>query len=229
MFPIWDDQVKWWYTPVFTWAIIVINVLVFLFESSLSDVWLEAFFQQYAVIPSMIMHGDHLYTLITSMFLHGWWMHLIGNMLFLRVFGDNIEARIGNLKFLMFYLLTGIAASFAHILTDTASIIPSLGASGAISWVLWAYLVLFPKARVKVLDFRMWQTYFVPAIQFLGYWILIQVVTGVGSLAAAGWWGGVAYFAHIWWFAAWWIWAKVGNMLPVDYSEKWGELVEREE
>ncbi len=156
-------------------------------------------------------------------------MHLIGNMLFLRVFGDNIEARIGNMKFLMFYLLTGIVASFAHILTDTASMIPSLGASGAISAVLGAYLVLFPWSRVKVLDFRFWQTYFVPAIQFLGYWILIQVVTGVGSLAAAGWWWGVAYFAHIGWFAAGWIWAKMGHMLPVSYSEKWGELVEREE
>ncbi len=229
MFPIWDDQVKWWYTPVFTWAIIVINVLVFLFESSLSEVWLEAFFQQYAVIPSMIMSGENLTSLITSMFLHGWWMHLIGNMLFLWVFGDNIEARIGNMKFLMFYLLTGIAASFAHILTDTSSMIPSLGASGAISAVLGAYLVLFPWSRVKVLDFRMWQTYFVPAIQFLGYWILIQVVTGVGSLAAAGWWWGVAYFAHIWWFAAWWIWAKIGHMLPVSYNEKWWEVVEREE
>ena len=229
MFPIWDDQVKWWYIPVFTWAIIAINVGIFLFQNSLSEAWLEAFFQQYAVIPSMIMSGENLTSLITSMFLHGWWMHLIGNMLFLRVFGDNIEARIGNMKFLMFYLLTGIVASFSHILTDTASMIPSLGASGAISAVLGAYLVLFPWSRVKVLDIRFWQTYFVPAVQFLGYWILIQLVTWFGSLAAASGWGGVAYFAHIWWFAAWWIWAQIGHMLPKDYNQKWWEVVERAE
>ncbi len=223
MFPIWDDQVKWWYTLLFTWLIIAINVMVFLYQYSLGDNVLEQFYNTYAVIPSMIMDGQHLYTLITSMFLHGGWAHLLGNMLFLWVFGDNIEARIGNFKFLIFYLATWIIASFAHILTDVNSLIPSLWASGAISWVLWAYLALFPWARIKVLDLRFWQTYFVPAGQFLIYWIVIQVVTGIGSLSIA-WGGGVAYFAHIGGFAAWWIWAKVGHMLPWGKNPK-GEIV----
>lgn len=205
MFPIWDDQVKWWYTPVFTWVIIAINIIVFVYQLSLSPTWLEEFFVTYAVQPGEIIHGQSLITLITSMFMHGWRAHIIGNMVFLKTFGDNIEARMGNIKFLIFYFVTWIIASLAHILTDTASMIPSLWASWAISWVLWAYLIMFPWSRVKILDMRTMSTLFVRASQFLVYWIWFQLLTWFGSLAAAWEGGWVAYFAHIWWFAAWWI------------------------
>lgn len=221
MFPIWDDQVKWWHKPIFTWLFIVINVVIFLYQVSLGEAWWEAFIYQYATIPARIMQGEWLYTLITSMFMHGGWMHLIGNMLFLWVFGDNIEARLGNIKFLFFYLWVGLIGSFAHILTDPSSLIPSLGASGAISWVLWAYLVMFPWSRIKIRNPASWQIWFAAASKFLIYWIVLQFFSGVWSLAAAGdWW--VAYFAHIWWFIAWLVFGKVGKALV---PEKGGEML----
>ena len=137
-------------------------------------------------------------TLLTSMFMHGGWLHLAGNMLFLWIFGDNVEHRIGHLPFLVFYLVVGVIASFAQILLRADSVIPTLGASGAISGVLGAYLVLFPANRVLVilLRFPIW----VPAIVVIGLWIVFQVLSGLASLSAEG--GGVAYMAHIGGFAA---------------------------
>lgn len=205
MFPIWDDQVKWWYKPVFTWIIIAINVIVFMYQLWLSETWLEQFFSTYATQPGEIIKWQQRYSLLTSMFLHGWRMHIIWNMLFLYVFWDNIESRMGSFTFLVFYLLSGLVWSVAHVLTDTASMIPSLWASGAISWVLWAYLIMFPGSRIKILDIRSMSTLFVWASQFLLYWIWLQVLTWFWSLASAGEWWWVAYFAHIGWFAAWWI------------------------
>lgn len=159
----------------------------------------------YATLPAKIVDGQQWYSLITSMFLHGWRMHIIWNMLFLYVFWDNIESRMGNIQFLLFYILSGVVWGFAHILTDTASMIPSLWASWAISWVLWAYLTMFPWSRIKMLHLWSMNTFYVWASQFLMYWIWIQVLTWFGSLASASEWGGVAYFAHIGWFAAWWL------------------------
>ncbi len=220
MFPIWDDQVKWWYMPVFTWVIIAINIIVFMYQLWLSETGLEQFFMTYATLPAKIMHGEQWYSLITSMFLHGWRMHIIWNMLFLYVFWDNIESRMGNIQFLIFYLLSWVVWSFAHILTDTSSIIPSLWASWAISWVLGAYLVMFPGSRIKMLHLWSMKTFFVWASQFLLYWIWLQVLTWFGSLASASEWWWVAYFAHIGWFAIWWIW---GAMTKGKYTK--GELV----
>jgi len=136
-------------------------------------------------------------TLLTSMFMHGGWLHLFGNMLFLWIFGDNVEHRIGHLSFAMFYILAGIAGSFAQILVNTASVIPTLGASGAIAGVLGAYLVLFPGNRVLVIliRFAVW----VPAVVAIGMWAALQVIGGFGAPAQAG---GVAYMAHIGGFLA---------------------------
>ncbi len=137
-------------------------------------------------------------TLLTSMFMHGGWLHLGGNMLFLWIFGDNVEHRIGHLPFLVFYLVVGVVASFAQILLRADSVIPTLGASGAISGVLGAYLVLFPANRVLVVLFRF--PVWVPAIVVIGLWIVFQVASGLANLSAEG--GGVAYMAHIGGFAA---------------------------
>lgn len=198
MIPIWDDQVKWWYKPIFTWLILIINVLVFLYQVTLSEVGLDSFINQFALIPAHVSQGQNLYTILTSMFMHGGRMHLIGNMVFLKIFGDNVEARIGNFKFLLFYLLAGFGADFLQIIMWPSLTIPNLGASGAISGLLGAYLLMFPQARIKMLNLSWGQIFFVGAKQFLLYWIGIQLLSWVWSLAVATgdqWW--VAYFAHI--------------------------------
>ena len=134
------------------------------------------------------------------MFLHGGWMHLGGNMLYLWIFGDNIEKRVGHLRFLIFYLVCGLAAGLAHIFFSLNSVIPTVGASGAISGVLGGYLVLFPKNRVRVLTRG--GVAAVPAIVVLGFWIFIQLINGMGSIANTSETGGVAYLAHIGGFVA---------------------------
>jgi membrane associated rhomboid family serine protease len=140
-------------------------------------------------------------TLLTSMFMHGGWLHLAGNMLFLWIFGDNVEHRIGHIPFLLFYLGSGIVAAFAQILVDTDSLIPVLGASGAISGVLGAYLVMFPANRVLVFLFRF--VVWVPAIVAIGMWAVFQFINGIGAFALAEETaGGVAYMAHIGGFVA---------------------------
>ncbi|MCA1587760.1 MAG: rhomboid family intramembrane serine protease [Chloroflexi bacterium] len=138
---------------------------------------------------------------MTSMFMHGGWLHLAGNMLFLWIFGDNVEHRIGHVTYALFYIAAGVAGSLAHILVDAGSIIPSLGASGAISGVLGAYIVLFPTNRVTVFLFRFLMP--VPAIVAIGMWAVFQFINGIGAFAVTeqtG--GGVAYMAHIGGFAA---------------------------
>jgi membrane associated rhomboid family serine protease len=139
-------------------------------------------------------------TLLTSMFMHGGWLHLGGNMLFLWIFGDNVEHRIGHGLYLVFYLVAGVIASFAQIMIDTDSIIPTLGASGAISGVLGAYLVMFPTNRVTVFLFRFLMP--VPAIVAIGMWAVLQFINGFGAIAVTEQTGGVAYMAHIGGFVA---------------------------
>lgn len=139
-------------------------------------------------------------TILTSMFMHGGWLHLLGNMLFLWIFGDNVEHAMGSFRFLVFYLLCGILATLAHILSAPSSQIPSLGASGAISGVLGAYIVLFPKQRVRVLVFRM--ITYMPAIAVIGMWIVLQFINGIGAMAQTEETGGVAYAAHVGGFIA---------------------------
>jgi len=196
IFPIGDDQVKGGHFPLFSYAFIAFNVLVFLYQIMLPPPELEAFIFNWGSIPAETMRGEDLVTLFTSMFLHGGWMHLIGNMLFLWVFADNIEATIGNTRFLLFYLFGGLIAHAAHIYFNPGSTIPTVGASGAISAVMGAYLVMFPTSRVKL-----WFFFFifrVPAVLFLGIWIWQQWSAGTASIGVpVEQSAGVAWWAHI--------------------------------
>lgn len=198
MLPIGDDNTSRRIVPLVTYGLIVVNILVFLAELSGGD----AFIMKWSFVPSRFLAnptGDFL-TLFTSMFMHGGWMHLLGNMLYLWIFGDNVEDRFGHGKYLIFYLLAGLAATFAQLVFSTTSDVPHLGASGAIAGVLGAYLVLYPKGSVKVLMGR----YVVPMSAYLviGLWFVLQLVSGLGAITAAADTGGVAYMAHVGGFLA---------------------------
>lgn len=199
-FPIGDDQVKGGHFPLFSYGFLLLNIAVFVYQISLSPPQLQAFIFEYGSIPSETMQGEDLLTLFTSMFLHGGWMHLIGNMLFLWVFADNIEATIGNFRFFLFYLLGGLAAHAAHIYFNPYSDIPTVGASGAISAVMGAYLVMFPTSRIRILFIIF--TFRVSAFIFLGIWIWQQWLNGQAALnVAVAESTGVAWWAHIGGFA----------------------------
>lgn len=198
IFPVGDDQIKGGFKPIFSYSFIVINILLFVYELSLNTSGqLNYFIEDYGAIPTEIMVGTDLHTLFTNMFLHGGWMHLIGNMLFLWIFADNIEATIGNIRFLIFYLAGGIFASFIHVLLNSDSSVPSIGASGAISAVLGSYLVMFPGSKVRVLVIYFFRSFYISAIIFLGFWIAFQVFNGISEINKNPDSGGVAYWAHI--------------------------------
>lgn len=200
LFPIGDDQVKGGYFPLFSYGFILLNVAVFVYELLLMQSGnIDQFFMDYGAIPVETMRGQDIFTLFTSMFIHGGWMHFIGNMLFLWVFADNIEAVIGNGRFVFFYIIGGLVAHAAHIYFNVDSTIPTIGASGAISAVMGAYLVMFPTSRVKLLFIIF--TFRVPAILFLGFWIFQQSSAGVASLSEVGESAGTAWWAHIGGFA----------------------------
>jgi membrane associated rhomboid family serine protease len=226
MFPISDDNSDHHLRPYVNYVLIAINVLVFVFLQGMgSNI---GFTYAFSTVPAEILSGNDIitneiirdpesgqqfeiglretpvhvwFTLITSMFMHGGWGHLLGNMLYLWIFGDNIENRLGHGKYLFFYLLTGIIASLCHVFSTSIlggnTLIPSLGASGAISGVLGGYIVLFPRRKVNVLLLRFIVA--VPAIVALGFWIILQVVSSAGVLGGSG---GVAYAAHIGGFIA---------------------------
>ena len=197
-FPLGDSNIEKGSKPFITYILIAINIMVFLYQFMMPPDLQSAFVYQYGSIPVEISHGVDLNTLFTCMFLHGGWMHLIGNMLFLWVFADNIEATIGSFKFLLFYLAGGVIASLTHSILNASSEIPCVGASGAIAACLGAYLVMFPRSRIKVLILIFFTTFRVPAIFFLGLWIVQQFMAGFGSLGAAtSDTAGVAYWAHI--------------------------------
>jgi membrane associated rhomboid family serine protease len=197
-FPIGDVQVQRGHRPLFSYLFIAINVLVFLYQVSMPVGQQGDFVFRYGAIPKEILNGQDYYTILTSMFLHGGWMHLVGNMLFLWVFADNIEATIGSAAFILFYVMGGVAATLTHSLLSPQSEIPCVGASGAISAVLGAYIVMFPKSQVKVLFLVFLSTFSVSAIFFLGIWIVQQLIAGVGSLQVKTMdTTGVAYWAHI--------------------------------
>jgi membrane associated rhomboid family serine protease len=192
IFPIGDDQVKGGHFPLFSYAFLILNILVFIQQLRYPDMLVGAF----GSIPAETLRGENLHTLVTSMFLHGSIMHIVGNMLFLWVFADNIEATIGNGRFLLFYLAGGLAAHIGHIYFSPNSIVPTIGASGAISAVLGAYLVMFPTSKVKLLFFII--TFRVPAILFLGVWIWMQWTSGTAALETVDAnTGGTAWWAHI--------------------------------
>jgi membrane associated rhomboid family serine protease len=209
MLPIGDERVHG-PAPLVTFGLIALNVLAFLVElTQPSDAALQSFIQAWGVVPREYSLARDLpptiplpfwSTLFTSMFLHGGWMHLGGNMLYLWIFGDNLEKVMGAVRFLIFYLACGVAASLAHIFFGSGSSIPAVGASGAISGVLGGYLVLFPRNRVRVLTRG--GVAHVPAIVVLGFWIVIQMINGIGSMAATTETAGVAYMAHIGGFVA---------------------------
>jgi membrane associated rhomboid family serine protease len=200
MFPIGDTEQRNAGPGFLTIGLVVLNVIVFIFQITMSDAALNDFIRRWGVIPVEILEGDQLLSLFTSMFLHGGWMHLISNMLYLWVFGDNIEHVLGELLYLAFYFAGGLAASAAHILLNSGSSVPSVGASGAIAAILGAYIVMFPESRVKVLLFtgRGMGVRRVTALIFLGIWGLSQLLSGIGSLGAeTAQTGGVAVWAHI--------------------------------
>jgi len=227
MIPIGDEDTGG--QPGLPWvnvAIIALNVIVFLYQ--LID---PNFTNGYSTVPAEITSGKDIIgsfllvapdgtsvqideapgpnpiwlTLLTSMFMHGGWLHICGNMLFLFIFGDNIEKAYGHIKYLIFYLVCGIIAGLAHVLSQPDSIVPSLGASGAISGVMAGYLVLFPTNRVKViltLGVIFLRPFMVPAVVMIGIWALLQFVNGIGSIAVTDQTSGVAYWAHIGGFIA---------------------------
>jgi membrane associated rhomboid family serine protease len=228
IFPIGDDNSDRTTTPIFNYLLIAINVLVFIFlQGATGD---NNFTASFATVPQEIRTGTDVsgpvpikvgtqeavirlgetpspvyLTLLTSMFMHGGWMHLLGNMLFLWIFGDNLEHAMGRIRYLIFYLATGLVASLAHVFSTFAfgdnPYIPSLGASGAISGVMGGYLVLFPRRQVRVIIMRMLTS--VPAIVAVGLWFVLQLIQAFGVIAAgpqSG--GGVAFMAHIGVFVA---------------------------
>jgi membrane associated rhomboid family serine protease len=198
MFPISDDNSSRSTVPLVTFALIALNVLIFFVELSGGD----AFIEKWAFVPARFLAnplGDFL-TLFSSMFMHAGWVHLGGNMLYLWIFGDNVEDRFGHIKFLIFYLLCGLVATFAQLAFSIGSNIPNLGASGAIAGVLAAYMLLFPKGKVNVLMGR--SVVPMPALVVIGLWIVLQFFSGIGSIANTADTGGVAYMAHIGGFIA---------------------------
>ncbi|MBD2667419.1 hypothetical protein B6N60_00350 [Richelia sinica FACHB-800] len=219
MFPLYDDNPTR-ITPFFTYGLIGMNVLVFLHEVSLSSDQLQQFFQLYAVIPEELttnLTGEWT-TLFTSQFLHGGWWHLISNMVYLWVFGNNVEDRLGHVKYLIFYLTCGALAAGCQWFISMYSPIPSLGASGAISGVLGAYLIWFPQARITTLLFLGFfiTTINVPALVIIGIFFIQNIVAGFASLQAAARMsvetGGVAYWAHIGGFVFGMILAPIFNV-----------------
>ena len=217
MFPVGDEPVRGGPPPIVTFSLIGLNVLAFFIElAQPSEAALQSFIQAWGVVPREYSAAQDLppmiplpfwSTLLTSMFLHGGWMHLGGNMLYLWIFGDNLEKVMGAIRFALFYLVCGVVASFAQIIFGPGSNIPAVGASGAISGVLGGYLLLFPQNRIRVLT-RGGITH-VPAILVLGLWIVIQFINGIGSLATTTETGGVAYMAHIGGFVAGLVLVKV--------------------
>ncbi|RJP51003.1 MAG: rhomboid family intramembrane serine protease [Anaerolineaceae bacterium] len=198
MLPIGDDNSARRTFPLVTYALIALNVLFFFVELGGGD----AFIEQWAFVPSRFLANpaaDFL-TLFTSLFMHAGWFHLGGNMLYLWIFGDNVEDRFGHVKFIVFYLLCGLAATFAQLAFSMSSNIPNLGASGAIAGVLGAYILLFPQGRVRVLQGQ--QVVQVSALIVIGLWIVLQLFSSVGSIASTADTGGVAYMAHVGGFIA---------------------------
>jgi membrane associated rhomboid family serine protease len=202
-------------TPVVTIAIVIACFVAWGFElgrlASGGESSLDAFVTQWGVVPAdltaAIGRGDWLsgstVTLITSLFLHGSWLHLLGNLLYLWIFANNVEDRLGRVRFLAFYLAGGVVAALAQVAVAPDSTIPTIGASGAIAATLGAYIVFFPLARITSLVFLIffYQLIDVPAILVLGFWFALQLIDGIGSLGVATS-GGVAIFAHIGGFAA---------------------------
>jgi membrane associated rhomboid family serine protease len=212
MLPLKDDQPRY-STPYVTWFLIALNILIFFFESTLDQKSSELLASQFGEVPARLaafLAGSHRYTLpqvvlpfFTSMFLHGSWMHVIGNMWFLYIFGDNVEDYLGHFTFLVFYLLSGLIAMATQVAIYPHSTVPTIGASGAIAGVLGAYFVLYPRARVLTWFFIF--IVYIPAWFVLGEWFVMQFLSGAATLSMARPGrdlGGVAFWAHVGGFVA---------------------------
>jgi membrane associated rhomboid family serine protease len=222
MLPLRDDQVRY-STPWVTRFLIALNLLIYLFEATLSPQGFKLVIHEFGVVPyhlAAFLAGSSRYPLpvlvlpfFTSMFLHGSWLHVIGNMWFLYIFGDNVEDYLGHFKYLVFYLMTGLIAMLAQVAVDVHSTMPTVGASGAIAGVLGAYFVLYPRARVLtwLFVFVVW----IPAWVILGYWFVLNFLSGTESALAmqSRNVGGVAFWAHVGGFAA-------GAMLVKVFGER---------
>jgi membrane associated rhomboid family serine protease len=194
MIPLRDDIPRRRF-PIINWLLIAANVAVFALQWTRGEAM-----DRYAAIPASISSGHHLYTILTSMFMHGGIFHILSNMWFLYIFGDNVEDAFGHIGYLAIYLVSGICGALLQVAVSQHSSIPMIGASGAISGVLGAYLVLYPRARILTLlpIFIFIQFINVPAFIFLGFWIAVQLLSGLAGPRAGG---GVAFFAHIGGFA----------------------------
>jgi membrane associated rhomboid family serine protease len=201
MFPV-SDVIPSRTTPYVTITLIALNAIAFAIELLQSDAGLHGLVFTYGVVPANFSWPD----VLTSMFLHSGWLHFLGNMLYLWIFGDNVEDRLGHARYLLFYLFCGAVAAFGQTASHPSSTLPMIGASGAIAGVMGAYFVLYPHSRVLALVplFIIWEIIEVPAIFFLGIWFLMQFFSGVGSLVARGSVesGGIAFWAHIAGFVA---------------------------
>ena len=196
--PVGDDNVVGGARPFFSYGFILINVLIFGYQMTLNQEEIIDFLYSFGTVPSDIIQGQHFYTLFTSMFLHGGFGHLLGNMLFLWIFGDNVEAVLGNFHFLIFYIVAGLIATLTHVWMNSGTHLPSVGASGAISAILGAYLIMFPRSQIKLVFIIFFITFYVSAILFIGLWFLEQFIsvyaeTGDPDLPSQG----VAWWAHI--------------------------------
>ncbi|MBN1562084.1 rhomboid family intramembrane serine protease [candidate division KSB1 bacterium] len=212
MIPIRDDNPRRLF-PTLTITIIAINVAVFIYQWRLSPDDSMAFLYHFGAVPGKIVQGRQLYAIFSSMFLHGGLMHIAGNMLYLWIFGDNIEGICGHGRFILFYLVCGVIAFSSHFIFDPASDIPMVGASGAISGILGAYLVRFPRARVHIIVplfpvVWLWRRLEWPAFVVLGLWFLLQILNAF--ISSTG--GGVAWFAHVGGF--------VGGVVLIKLFEK---------
>ncbi|MFC1802892.1 rhomboid family intramembrane serine protease [Thermoproteota archaeon] len=204
MIPIGDEnpsRIK----PIINWGIIITCIAVFLWQSTRGQGFFEWTLYTYGIIPVKAFSGESSYSFVTNIFLHGGWSHLFGNMLFLFVFGDNVEDRLGHLRYILFYLICGIGASAVWMVTDLNSVIPAVGASGAISGILGAYFVLYPYARIRAL---MSFGYFIRVVRvrawvMIGFWFLYQLV-----LSFLPYNTGVAYWAHVGGFVIGWIFSR---------------------
>ena len=213
MFPI-RDNIPSKSFPFVNWIIIAVNLMVFLFELSIPDDLLESFFYIFGLVPARFSHqdwadiyglrADNYWPFFTNMFLHGGWSHFIGNMWTLFIFGDNVEDRMGHRNYLFFYLLCGLVASLTHYFVYPHSTVPALGASGAISGVMAAYMVLFPRARILMLFPILIIPFFfeISAFIYLAFWFFMQLFNGTFSLLSASEGTGIAFWAHIGGFAA---------------------------
>lgn len=221
MFPV-SDVIPSKTRPYVTIALISVNVLTFLYELQLSRSELQLMAYAFGVVPGYFSWP----TLVTSMFLHDGWMHVIGNMLYLWIFGDNVEDRLGHGAYLFFYLACGAAAALGQVAVSAGSMIPMIGASGAIAGVMGAYFVLYPHSRVLTVVFLVFflDIVEIPAIFFLGIWFVKELFSGVGSIGTSTLTGGVAFWAHIVGFA---VGALAGVFLRVreaSHQRYWTEI-----